>query len=111
MLVVDNGIILGAPQMSQYFPLGVDADGLLGVGSEAAGMWLQALALFQQAMEDGHFKQQRWDASGAQRAEVRPSAAQHSSHCANPSYWPQPPSPALVHIPMWRLVRLYLPLC
>lgn len=38
-------------------------------------MCLQALALFQQAMEDGHFKQQRWDASGAQRAEVRTNAA------------------------------------
>lgn len=32
--------------------------------------YVQALALFQQALEDGHFNQQRWDASGVQRTEV-----------------------------------------
>jgi hypothetical protein len=34
-------------------------------------MCMQALALFNQAIEDGHFKQQRWDTSSSQRAEVR----------------------------------------
>jgi hypothetical protein len=31
---------------------------------------VQALALFNQAVEEGHFKQQRWEGQGMQRAEV-----------------------------------------
>ena len=36
----------------------------------ACSCTLQALGLFQQAMDEGHFKQQRWEGQGLQRVEV-----------------------------------------
>lgn len=41
-------------------------------GSQPAGACMQALGLFQRAVEEGHFKQQRWDTAGPwpARAEV-----------------------------------------